>query len=462
MVRLLKAGVGSAFIAASMVAVVPMLTFAQKIDPAVENERTTSKEPGSDVGQRSYEEETNNGMSAQNGVPVRTALPATTEVETQRRYNELRRELLDDRANTIDWWLVSVTIVLAFLTLVFVLGGYIAFGRFRKIEVKARKGAKKAAKHARKAGGFIEEIQRNVDTSHRLISCMTAQTADDEPATANQAILAVNQSRGASLVDRAIAKAVFLRQQGRNDAALEIWQAVAHLAEESDNGLAARAWFSIGYLLGGKSPEESISAYGQAIRLNPDLAGPYNNRGIERSALGRHDEAIADFDVAIRLEPYDPKHYNSRGLAKAALGLHTEAITDYNEAIRLNPDYATGYNNRGNSRIELEQYAAAINDYSESIRRNPDQFGVFSNRGRVKAVLKQYDDAIADFDAAILLNSNHIEAYLGRGVAKAKLGRDSEAYQDLETALKLARNADDAEAVIRAEQWLGDLGLNSS
>ena len=47
----------------------------------------------------------------------------------------------------------------------------------------------------------------------------------------------------ASLVDKAITDAISLQQQGEHKDAIEKWRAIAQISEESDDELAARAWF---------------------------------------------------------------------------------------------------------------------------------------------------------------------------------------------------------------------------
>ena len=93
----------------------------------------------------------------------------------------------------------------------------------------------------------------------------------------------------------------------------------------------------------------------------------YNNRGVAKNNLGRHEEAIADYDEAIRLNPDYDYAYNNRGVAKKNLGRHEEAITDYDEAIRLKPDYAMIYNNRGKANITLNRMDKARRDFETAI-----------------------------------------------------------------------------------------------
>ena len=103
----------------------------------------------------------------------------------------------------------------------------------------------------------------------------------------------------------------------------------------------------------------AISDYDIAIRLEPDAADAYYNRGVAKVNLTTH-AAIADYDIAIRLKPDFVQAYNNRGLAKADLGQYSAAIADYDTAIRLKPDTAEAYLNRGLAKVKLGQYIAAI------------------------------------------------------------------------------------------------------
>ncbi len=57
-----------------------------------------------------------------------------------------------------------------------------------------------------------------------------------------------------------------------------------------------------------------------------------------------HDRAIRDYDQAIRLKPDYANAFNNRGNAYADKGEYDRAISDYDQAIRLKPDYAGPYN----------------------------------------------------------------------------------------------------------------------
>ena len=270
--------------------------------------------------------------------------------------------------------------------------------------------------------------------------------------------MSVRKNPKASLIDKAIANAVDLQQQGKRKEAVEKWRAVANIVEGEDNDLAARAWASSGYLVGEKNPKDAIFAFDQAIRLKPDYAEAYNNRGVTKAALGRYDDALADHDETIRLKPDYAEAYNNRGAAKAGLGRYDDALADHDETIRLKPDYAYAYTNRGAAKAGLGRYDDALADHDETIRLKPDHADAYNNRGAAKAALGRYDDALADYDETIRLKPDYADAdayaYYNRGIV---LGLKDEARKDFETGLESARNANNPNIVRRAEQSLRDL-----
>ena len=59
---------------------------------------------------------------------------SSSDAEIDHRFNELRRELLDDRASTINWWLAIVALVLTFFAIVVPIAGLFGFREFREIK----------------------------------------------------------------------------------------------------------------------------------------------------------------------------------------------------------------------------------------------------------------------------------------------------------------------------------------
>ena len=369
----------------------------------------------------------------------------------QWEFKELWRNLVE-WVNSIGFPLEILGVVLAVLAIVVSIG----------LHFSARKQSRKNHTH-------ILRALNSQKADHAFKSPKSAEAAELE-----EAVKKVGQSPHASPIDKAIADAYSLQKAGETEKAIEQWRSIAHLMEGVDNRIAARAWFSVGYLLSlSKNPIKEISAYDQAIRLDPGNSAAYNNRGSVKAELKQNEEAIEDFDRAIRLNPNHSVAYYNRGNAKVSLEQYEEAIKDYDQAIRLNPKYSAAYYNRGNAKVGLEQHEAAIQDYNEAIhlnpkysdayynrglakahlqqyeaaiqdcneaiRLNPEDSAAYCNRGLAKASMQQYEAAIQDFNEAIRLNPKYSVAYYNRGLAKPQLGRIDEARSDLQTALRLAK-----------------------
>ncbi|MDE0322645.1 MAG: tetratricopeptide repeat protein [Candidatus Poribacteria bacterium] len=136
----------------------------------------------------------------------------------------------------------------------------------------------------------------------------------------------------------------------------------------SDSKLAAHAFFLIGCLLweGGKA-EKALSAYDMAIRLQPDYAEVYNNRGNIKNELGSRDAALDDYDAAIRLNPHFPEAYYNRGFQKIISEEFDTAIVDFTEAIRLNSNYTEAYAHRGVAKAALGNIDEARSDLQTAL-----------------------------------------------------------------------------------------------
>ena len=430
MIRLLTVWTRNAVVAVSMAVSIPAITFAQTTESAIKSVPAESKTEEVNASPMGDDNGTGDDAFVETAPFARSEIPVDINVGSQSRFNDLRRELLDDRAKLVDWWLAALAVILGFFAIVAVVGGYIAFARFREIEAEAKNSIVAAKQHEAAIENIRSRIEILLSESEERVQHIKSldtfeyEVAAENPAEANQAVEDAREDPGASLTGKAIANAISLQQQGKRDDAIEKWRAIAHVVEGSDNDLSAQAWFSVGYLLyQDKDLENSLGAYDRAIHLKPDFAEAFNNRGNAKADSGQYAAAIADYDEAIHLKPGFATAFNNRGASKAVLKQYGDAIADCDTAIRLKPDLVTAFNNRGNAKADSGQYALGITDFDEAIHLKPDYAG----------------------------------AYINRGIAKVKLNLKDEARKDFEIALTLPRNAEDTGLQTKAEKWLRDL-----
>ena len=210
-----------------------------------------------------------------------------------------------------------------------------------------------------------------------------------------------------------------------------------------------------------ESPEP-LTAWRKRKRIRTYI---YSVRGQRKYNLNQYDDAVADFDKAIKLYPQKADAYYNRGLAKFRLGdiqathgniekarrFYEAGIEDCTEAIKLNPEDTYAYHNRAGGKFRLGQskanqadvakvqryYQGAIYDWTQVINLNSELADPYNNRGIAKATLGEskiaqgditdaqalYVEAIQDCTQAIRLNPRYTEPYINRGYARFRLGK---------------------------------------
>ena len=148
--------------------------------------------------------------------------------------------------------------------------------------------------------------------------------------------------------------------------------------------------------------KSAIASYDESIKLRPNSARAFTNRGAAHRKLGHREQALADESQAIKLDPTDPINYDNRGLAFQHDGDHDRAITDFDEAIRLQPQ-ASFLADRGDSYIANKDYDRAVADYDRAIKLDPAFARAYNNRGVAFKHKGDFNRAMADFEQALRL-----------------------------------------------------------
>ncbi len=192
---------------------------------------------------------------------TKTVESAAVDVEIQRRFNELRRKLLDDRADTINWWLTIALIVLAVISIGAAFGVYFGLSGLREIKDEAKESAeevKKSAEEINELKKQAEEDAQQIEQEREQITRANVLSSDpDQAKQAEETLQEVRQKPAASVLDRAIGDAVSLQRAGKREEAIEKWRSIANVTEGSAPDLAALAWLSIGSLLYEKEVEDA-------------------------------------------------------------------------------------------------------------------------------------------------------------------------------------------------------------
>lgn len=113
---------------------------------------------------------------------------------------------------------------------------------------------------------------------------------------------------------------------------------------------------------------------------------------------GRLDQAIVEYGDAIRLNPQLAMAYAGRGYAYAETEQYQKAIHDYDQTIRLDPNNAAAHYGRGFANFELDQFETAMQDFDKAIRLCLDPQLAQTNAGRALAyrILGRYEERLPE------------------------------------------------------------------
>src|SRR5262249_15585352 len=125
--------------------------------------------------------------------------------------------------------------------------------------------------------------------------------------------------------------------------------------------------------------DEALAAYDQAVKLKPDFAEAFTNRGYVLHALRRYDEALASYDRALALKPDDPETLSSRGNTLIELKRISDALASYERALAIAPDHAQAHWNEALARLLIGDYARGWPKYEwrwkcDTFAANPPNF----------------------------------------------------------------------------------------
>jgi tetratricopeptide (TPR) repeat protein len=97
------------------------------------------------------------------------------------------------------------------------------------------------------------------------------------------------------------------------------------------------------------------------------------NRGVILHQIGRTQPALDDFNAALRMNPEQADAYLNRGVAKITLGQYADALADIQKGIDLGPsEMALAYYDRAIAHERLGNIREAYFDYQRALKTAPN------------------------------------------------------------------------------------------
>ncbi len=113
--------------------------------------------------------------------------------------------------------------------------------------------------------------------------------------------------------------------------------------------------------------DRAITAYGQAIAINPKAGPIYGNLGASLYLTGKYKESTEALLKAINQDASDSKTYNTLGLSLFKLKMYPEAL----EAFKKGSDEGTAHNGLGMLYLKDKNYEKAVESFEKAIALKP-------------------------------------------------------------------------------------------
>lgn len=156
--------------------------------------------------------------------------------------------------------------------------------------------------------------------------------------------------------------------------------------------------------------ESAISAFREALRLDPDFAPAHYNLGKTFSQVGRIDEAERSYRDALRVDPDLPQAHSDLGNILAKAGKTEEAIDHYREAIRVDPRYVRSYFNLGSVLLKQGKTEEAVEILRRAVKLEPGAARIHFLLGRVLHQAGDIPGAIEEYRKTLELAPDHARA----------------------------------------------------
>ncbi|GAB4305987.1 MAG: hypothetical protein Kow0090_21350 [Myxococcota bacterium] len=303
--------------------------------------------------------------------------PRSDEIANEERGREA---ILDRSIGILNIVATLMGVLVGLVALIIAIAGYLGFYEFRtwkKIIKEAENDAKKIRKSYEEVEPIVENIKKVEEEKENLGSKIQPRPLTEEPTAELRRDL-----------EEFAKKIEFLEAFGFG----------AKLTAEDYFKRAADFYYNEKY-------ELALKALDEAIKIKPDFAEAWSNKGVVLDKLGRTDDALKALDEAIKIKPDLAEAWYNKGNALAKLGRTDDALKAYDEAIKIKPDYAEAWSNKGFVLAMLGRRDDALKAYDEAIKIKPDLAGAWYNKACAYSLIGVKKEALENLSKAISLDS---------------------------------------------------------
>jgi tetratricopeptide (TPR) repeat protein len=166
--------------------------------------------------------------------------------------------------------------------------------------------------------------------------------------------------------------------------------------------------------------------------------------GSKLNDRGMPDSALLAYENEIKLNPNDAHAWYNKGNTLHDMRELEGALSAYNKSIELDPNNASSWFNKGNTLYDLKEFEDALVSYGRSIKLNPNDAHAWYNKGATLQMMEKLEGALSAYNKSTGLDPSDIYAWLNKGYVLSRLNKKEES----EACFKKAREVETAQLAL--------------
>jgi WD40 repeat protein len=190
--------------------------------------------------------------------------------------------------------------------------------------------------------------------------------------------------------------------------------------------------------------KEALVILNQIIKLFPEYASTYSDKGETSIALKSDQESLDPFDKTLQADPsVSHVHFHqSRAQTLSHLQHYEESLAEYDTALSFNPQNPLSCDEKASVLLQLHRFEEALTMYEQAIRLEPENAMYKQHAGDILTGLQRYEEALAKYEQAIQLAPLEVEFHQRKAEILLGLRRYADALSAYETCISIGTNAD--------------------
>jgi len=184
------------------------------------------------------------------------------------------------------------------------------------------------------------------------------------------------------------------------------------------------------------SIEGAVSAYDEALKIDPDNTTILIHKALELSVLGRVNESSETYERALSLldenllkDPNDAKAWQWKATVLGSMKRQNESLAAYektleafNRRIETDSKDADAWVGKGNSLMNLGKWEEAQDAYNRAIEIDPQDYHTWGRKAEVIGRIGDLNESVEAYDRTIeLIPSGNTQELSGYWMSKAEV-----------------------------------------